>query len=141
MWTKLAAWFPGQGPEGHLGQATGDHDSRSLVPAASPQGMSDSVCTGCSQSPRHSSPHPSTQALHTAAGTSCPGTDPHTAWSCLRAESSKLREGRRRENMGFLPRLMLSSCPLCQHLCPGEKSKMALPLNKDLTVPLLFLPS
>lgn len=32
------------------------------------------------------------QAVQTAAGASLPGTDTHTAWSCPRAESSKLRE-------------------------------------------------
>lgn len=137
---KISSLVPRPRTSRASGKATGDHGSRSVVPAASPQGMSDSVCMGCSQSPWHSSPHPSTQALHTAAGTSCPGTDPHAAWSCLRAESSKLREGRRKENMGCLPRLELSSCPLCQYLCP-QKSKPALPLDEDLTVPLHFLPS
>lgn len=32
------------------------------------------------------------QAVQTAAGASLPDTDTHTAWSCPRAESSKLRE-------------------------------------------------
>lgn len=82
----------------------------SLPPA--PKGCLTVCAQGCSQSPWHPFLHPSMQALQTAAGMSCPGTDPHAAWSCPGAESSKLREGRRKENMVFLPRLVLSSCPL-----------------------------
>lgn len=47
---------------------------------------------GHSQRPWHPFLHPSIQALQTGAGTSLPGTDTHTAWSCPRPESSKLRE-------------------------------------------------
>lgn len=95
-----------------------------------------------SPSPQHPFPHPSMQTLQAAVGMSRLGTERHTAGSCPRADSAKLREGRRRENMGFLPRFMLSSCPLCppssscqnQHLCSQENSNLALPPDEALTL-------
>lgn len=49
--------------------------------------MSGNVCIGVQPKAVASLP-----SLQTAAGMSLPGTDPHTAWSCPRSESSKLME-------------------------------------------------
>lgn len=115
---------------------------RQIVPVAAgpvPRGCLTVSARPCNQSPWHLFLCPSTQAPRTAAGMSCPRTDPHTSWSCPEPGSSKLWEGERKEiNMGFLPRITLpsslSSSPCWSQHLSSQESNLALPADAALTL-------